>query len=285
MLFYYSFHTSQVQGLKISQNIWNCQSQDIKFVFLPLFIPWIGRYRNCESSQSASSHCLGLRACRSSIFTIGLKFFPNILFFANLGLLFLVVLFIDVILFFSFIVMWCDHTLAVLMLVSPSLCFSVGLHQGEVGGSFHFSMSDPAHLMREISSIPWKVPQNTKCHQTAYLTYSTDNIKMFPVVLKLSVKLNTPLPASATCDRLFSIAGLIFSPTRARLAVNTFKNQLMLRMNRKFNFSINVWTRTRMFVCGMSMLQPMRIPPTCFKSGKVVLKLNFAIQFVQDIVQ
>ncbi|XP_041823036.1 uncharacterized protein LOC121628166 [Melanotaenia boesemani] len=84
-----------------------------------------------------------------------------------------------------------------------------------------------------------KTPRATK-QLDSYLAYTTDDIKIlktFPVVLKLSVKLNTPLPASAACERLFSIAGLIFSPKRARLAANTFENQLLLRMNRKFNFS------------------------------------------------
>ncbi|XP_041844132.1 uncharacterized protein LOC121641846 [Melanotaenia boesemani] len=84
-----------------------------------------------------------------------------------------------------------------------------------------------------------KTPRATK-QLDSYLAYTTDDIKIlktFPVVLKLSVKLNIPLPASAACERLFSIAGLIFSPKRARLAANTFENQLLLRMNRKFNFS------------------------------------------------
>uniref|UniRef100_A0A3P8ST58 HAT C-terminal dimerisation domain-containing protein n=1 Tax=Amphiprion percula TaxID=161767 RepID=A0A3P8ST58_AMPPE len=46
--------------------------------------------------------------------------------------------------------------------------------------------------------------------------------------------LNTPLPASAACERLFSIAGLVFAPRRARLNSKNFENQLLLRMNRKF---------------------------------------------------
>ncbi|KAJ8405227.1 hypothetical protein AAFF_G00322180 [Aldrovandia affinis] len=70
-----------------------------------------------------------------------------------------------------------------------------------------------------------------------YLAISADHmdsLKSFPAVCKLSVKLNTPLPASAACERLFSIAGLVFSPRRARLHSGNFENQLLLKMNSKF---------------------------------------------------
>ncbi|XP_073349471.1 uncharacterized protein [Pagrus major] len=113
-------------------------------------------------------------------------------------------------------------------LEDPSISADVGSSSSDEGDFFHA-------LKRSHET-----PSATK-QLDSYLTYSTDNIKIlktFPVVLKLSVKLNTPLPTSAACERLFSIAGLIFSPKRAWLAVNTFENQLLLRMNREFNFSI-----------------------------------------------
>lgn len=66
----------------------------------------------------------------------------------------------------------------------------------------------------------------------------TDLLKSFPAVCKLSVELNTPLPASAACERLFSFAGLVFSPRRARLNSCNFENQLLLKMNRHL-FSFN----------------------------------------------
>lgn len=59
-------------------------------------------------------------------------------------------------------------------------------------------------------------------------------LKSFPAVHKLSVKLNTPLPASAACERLFSIAGQVFSPRRARLNSGNFEKKL--KMNRTFMF-------------------------------------------------
>ncbi|XP_033499100.1 zinc finger BED domain-containing protein 4-like [Epinephelus lanceolatus] len=112
-------------------------------------------------------------------------------------------------------------------LEDPSISADAGSGSSDEGDFFHILKS--SH----------KTPSATK-QLDSYLAYSTDDIKIlktFPVVLKLSVKLNTPLPASAACERLFSIAGLIFSPKRARLAADTFENQLLLRMNRKFNFS------------------------------------------------
>ena len=47
----------------------------------------------------------------------------------------------------------------------------------------------------------------------SYLANPNDTIqvlKSYKAVCQLSLKLNTPLPASAACDRLFSTAGMIF---------------------------------------------------------------------------
>ncbi|KAK6295253.1 hypothetical protein J4Q44_G00344790 [Coregonus suidteri] len=70
-----------------------------------------------------------------------------------------------------------------------------------------------------------------------YLVCSADHmelLKSFPAVCKLSLRLNTPLPASAACERLFSIAGLVFSPRRARQDSRNFENQLLLKINCQF---------------------------------------------------
>lgn len=40
-------------------------------------------------------------------------------------------------------------------------------------------------------------------------------LKSFPAVCQLSLKLNTALPVSAACERLFSVAGLIFRLNKA----------------------------------------------------------------------
>ena len=55
-----------------------------------------------------------------------------------------------------------------------------------------------------------------------------------PVLAKVFVRLNTPLPASAACERLFSAAGRIFTPSRARIGAISFENQLLLKLNGHF---------------------------------------------------
>lgn len=74
-----------------------------------------------------------------------------------------------------------------------------------------------------------------------YLAYSADHmdlLKSFPAVWKLSVKPNTLLPASAACERLFNIAGLVFSPRRVRQDSGNFENKLLLKKNKNI-FSFN----------------------------------------------
>lgn len=88
-----------------------------------------------------------------------------------------------------------------------------------------------------FSSLQSSRTQDGSKQLDAYLSCSADHmdlLKSFPAVCRLSVKLNTPLPASAACERLFSIAGLVFSPRRARLNSRNFENQLLLRINRIF---------------------------------------------------
>lgn len=97
------------------------------------------------------------------------------------------------------------------------------------------SSSDEGDFFSALQSS--QVNQDGAKQLEGYLALSSDQmtvLKTFPAVCKLSVKLNTPLPASAACERLFSIAGLVFSPRRARLDSHNFENQLLLRINRKF---------------------------------------------------
>ncbi|CAL9690982.1 unnamed protein product [Knipowitschia caucasica] len=81
--------------------------------------------------------------------------------------------------------------------------------------------------------------ENTK-QLESYLACPNDTmeiLKSFPAVLDLSLpllSLNTPLPASAACERLFSTAGLIFRPKRARIHSQNLENMLLLKLNPKF---------------------------------------------------
>nr|XP_020481131.1 uncharacterized protein LOC109974981 isoform X1 [Monopterus albus]XP_020481132.1 uncharacterized protein LOC109974981 isoform X1 [Monopterus albus] len=67
-----------------------------------------------------------------------------------------------------------------------------------------------------------------------YLACVSDNMDLlnsFPHIKKLSLKLNTGLPASAACERLFSSAGLLFTAKRARIS-SDLENQLLLKLNK-----------------------------------------------------
>ncbi len=78
--------------------------------------------------------------------------------------------------------------------------------------------------------------ENTKQLET-YLGCPGDTmevLKSFPAVCHLSLRLNTALPASAACERLFSTAGLIFTPKRACVDSKNFENQLLLKLNKGF---------------------------------------------------
>lgn len=81
-----------------------------------------------------------------------------------------------------------------------------------------------------------KAHENTK-QLESYLANPDDDmdvLKSYPAVCHLSLKLNTPLPASAACERLFSTAGLILRPRRARIGSKNFENQLLLKLNKPF---------------------------------------------------
>ncbi|XP_054475860.1 uncharacterized protein LOC129108175 isoform X2 [Anoplopoma fimbria] len=104
----------------------------------------------------------------------------------------------------------------------------------QLGDATRSSSSDEDDFFSALQSS--QARDSTK-QLDGYLACSADHmtlLKSFPAVCKLSVKLNTPLPASAACERLFSIAGLVFSPRRARLNSRNFENQLLLKMNRTF---------------------------------------------------
>ena len=75
--------------------------------------------------------------------------------------------------------------------------------------------------------------QETVKQLEGYLASKVDNkeiLKSF-LKIKLSLKINTALPASAACERLFSTARLIFNPRRARLDA---RNQLLLKLNKQY---------------------------------------------------
>ena len=78
-----------------------------------------------------------------------------------------------------------------------------------------------------------KVTSELDCYLGMTSEEDISTFNSLPKLKKLFIKLNTPLPASAACERLFSTAGLIFSPKRANIGSSSFENQLLLKLNAK----------------------------------------------------
>ena len=71
---------------------------------------------------------------------------------------------------------------------------------------------------------------------SGYLSGSTSSVtelKSHPIIKSVFLKLNTALPASAACERMFSVAGRIFAPCHTSMSDEHFEQQLLLRLNCK----------------------------------------------------
>ena len=60
---------------------------------------------------------------------------------------------------------------------------------------------------------------------------SVKELHLFPAIQKNFIELNTALPASVACERLFSIAGRLFRSARCSMTDDHFEHQLLLRAN------------------------------------------------------
>jgi hypothetical protein len=83
-----------------------------------------------------------------------------------------------------------------------------------------------------------------------------ENITAAPCLKKLFIQLNTPLPASAAAERLFSCCGLTMNSRRTRLNDELFEDLVMLKVNKhKYDdyvtcyIYISLHTRTRLKTC------------------------------------
>lgn len=63
----------------------------------------------------------------------------------------------------------------------------------------------------------------------------TCSVAAWPAVKELFIRLNTPLPASAAVERLFSCAGLTMTKKRTRLTDNIFESLVFLKKNHWLN--------------------------------------------------
>jgi hypothetical protein len=75
---------------------------------------------------------------------------------------------------------------------------------------------------------------NAESILATYLANScTSIVDLCPAMRAVFIELNTALPASAACERMFSVGGRIFRPARCAMSDEHFEQQLLLRMNSK----------------------------------------------------
>ena len=60
---------------------------------------------------------------------------------------------------------------------------------------------------------------------------SVTELKSHPILESVFLKFNTALPASAACERTFSVAGRVFAPCHSSMSDEHFEQQLLLRLN------------------------------------------------------
>lgn len=98
---------------------------------------------------------------------------------------------------------------------------------------------DNIHRMKRISSPPWS-PEGQRVQGLPSLCLRKyGSAELFSKIKKLSLKLNTGLLASATCECLFSSADLLFTAKRAQINSTNFENQLLLKLNKSVLYFIS----------------------------------------------
>ena len=69
---------------------------------------------------------------------------------------------------------------------------------------------------------------------SGYLSSSVSSLielNTHPILKSVFLELNTALPASAACERMFNVPGRVFAPNRTRMTDEHFEQQLLLRLN------------------------------------------------------
>ena len=97
------------------------------------------------------------------------------------------------------------------------------------------------HTKQEDDFFCFSVSDNDSSNQSSDLdSYLADtsrellSLQKYPAVLQLFLQFNTPLPSSASVERLFSLGSQIYVPRRNKLTDLHFERQLLLRANKLF---------------------------------------------------
>ncbi|KAI7813965.1 hypothetical protein IRJ41_005220 [Triplophysa rosa] len=101
---------------------------------------------------------------------------------------------------------------------NDTLCYSSPSDEEDFFASMNTGHSETGELERYLS-----------CSSAGGM----DLLHSFPQVKNLSLKVNTAIPASAACERLFSHAGLLLTAKRSRLHRKSLESQLLLKFNSK----------------------------------------------------
>ena len=98
--------------------------------------------------------------------------------------------------------------------------------------------------VESVSDEPYKTnffKKKPKANRNVLDIYLASEIENFSIykgqcapLENLPLELNTPLPSSAACERLFSCGGLILRPNRSSLSDSNFEACLLTRCNKLF---------------------------------------------------
>ena len=106
---------------------------------------------------------------------------------------------------------------------------------------------DPKDFYSSLKTITSSSTESASIHPSSveltqyFAAKTTSNwscLDAFPNLKTLSLKFNAPLPSSASVERIFSLGGRVFTPSRTRLTDEHFEMIVFLKFNQKLLDSI-----------------------------------------------